>query len=97
MMIDYITAHCAKYGYSEEYTRFWIGHSRCEICGLHSDAPHHIRTRGAGGDDDSTNLLALCTTHHNEIHQYGEQKFARLYPRMTARLEAAHERDRVAV
>lgn len=30
--------------------------------------PHHIRTRGAGGDDRRENLIQLCVLHHRMFH-----------------------------
>jgi len=30
--------------------------------------PHHIQTRGSGGDDDLRNLICLCRKHHDEAH-----------------------------
>lgn len=30
--------------------------------------PHHLQTRGAGGDDDLTNLITLCPAHHDLVH-----------------------------
>lgn len=30
--------------------------------------PHHIRTRGAGGEDIRENLVQLCGTHHRAFH-----------------------------
>lgn len=50
----------------------------CAVC---SHRPpndcHHIRSRGAGGDDHLRNLLALCRAHHNEVHQIGKKTFYR--------------------
>ncbi len=30
--------------------------------------PHHIKTRGSGGDDTLENLICLCRRHHNMAH-----------------------------
>jgi hypothetical protein len=30
--------------------------------------PHHIRTRGAGGEDRRENLIQLCGVHHRMVH-----------------------------
>ena len=42
----------------------------CVICGtkekLHN---HHIVPKARGGGDESTNMLTLCETHHEWIHQ----------------------------
>jgi hypothetical protein len=30
--------------------------------------PHHIKTRGSGGDDERGNIIRVCLRHHNMIH-----------------------------
>lgn len=42
----------------------------CLICARPSD-PCHVRSRGAGGGDESWNLMRLCRRHHNEQHAHG--------------------------
>lgn len=48
---------------------------RCQIDGCGSRyrlQPHHIRTRGRGGDHDPDNLVTLCWYHHHvAIHMIG--------------------------
>jgi len=39
--------------------------------------PHHIKTRGAGGDDTELNLLPLCAVHHRLIHSQGLTTFSK--------------------
>lgn len=94
---EYVAAHCRVHGYSAEYTAFWMNHQRCEVagCGLWSAAPHHWRTRGAGGDDNPLNLAALCTTHHTEVHTVGVKEFGERHPEMAPKIAAALERARV--
>ncbi len=42
----------------------------CLICGsLETTVGHHIKSKGAGGDDSKYNLVPLCVIHHNEIHK----------------------------
>ena len=45
---------------------------RCMICGQYLDEwtvnPHHITTRGAGGDDNLENGISLCHQHHVDTH-----------------------------
>ena len=94
-MREEITAYCRRWGKTATYEAFWLAHTTCECCGNHSAAPHHIRTRGAGGDDDPRNLLALCTTHHTEIHQVGSAEFCGRYPVVAHKVEAALDRPRV--
>jgi len=83
-----IKNHCRKYHYSKQYEAYWIQNPFCEICGNYSAAPHHIRTRGAGGTDESGNLLALCTTHHTEAHAMGIQSFANKYEQFYGKIAA---------
>lgn len=50
------------------------------VCG--KEGPNdvdHIRTRGAGGGDEVTNLWALCRSHHQERHWYGLKQFVEMY------------------
>lgn len=41
--------------------------------------PHHVMTRGAGGPDESWNLMHLCRNHHAEIQQIGNVKMSHKY------------------
>jgi 5-methylcytosine-specific restriction endonuclease McrA len=43
----------------------------CLICGTGPVQAHHVQTKGAGGDDSSDNLVALCVRHHNLFHAKG--------------------------
>lgn len=41
----------------------------CELCGSPAEGwPHHIKPRGAGGQDIPENLIQLCSLHHTEAH-----------------------------
>jgi hypothetical protein len=91
----YVARKCRAAKYSATYTRFWLAHLRCPLCGLWSTAPHHIRTRAAGGDDHAINLLPLCATHHAEIHQLGVRGFSERYPGVACAIETALDRSRV--
>lgn len=52
----------------------------CLVCGsLNQVSAHHIKTRGAGGDDSEWNLMPLCFNHHTEIHKTGLRIFANKY------------------
>lgn len=49
-------------------------------CGLNPShiagkTPHHILPRGAGGKDDITNLIPLCSQCHGKIHREGTRKW----------------------
>ena len=51
----------------------------CLVCGRGPSDPHHLKTRGAGGDDSDDNLIALCRVHHVEIHKIGRDTFIQKY------------------
>ena len=92
--IEGIESYCKKYKVAEQVRIFWLTHKWCEVCGQWSEHPHHIRTRGAGGDDDPLNLLALCTTHHTEVGKIGQGRFCEKYPKVAEKIRAALERER---
>ena len=84
-----IKDYCKKKGYSEEYAKYWEAHKFCELCTSYSSPPHHIKTRGAGGVDDPSNLLALCLPHHNEVHNIGWKTFGLKYPKVFMKMNNA--------
>ena len=86
---EQILSYCKKKGYSIEYANYWAQHLFCEICGYHADPPHHIRTRGAGGSDETSNLLSLCTAHHTEAHTIGVTSFANKYEKFWEKILTA--------
>lgn len=43
----------------------------CIACGEPSPEAHHVKTRGAGGDDVAKNLIPVCRRHHNMFHSKG--------------------------
>lgn len=95
--IEQVDKYCRKQGFSKEYRDFWKNNRFCEVCLetcvlIWTAAPHHIRTRGAGGDDSAENLLSLCTTHHTEIHQIGTKTFAERHPCVAEKIRKARER-----
>ena len=93
-MREAIIKACRAMKATATYAAFWQTHQHCECCGNWSAAPHHIRSRGAGGDDSPLNLLALCMAHHTEAHQFGTVEFALRYPRVASKIEAALEREK---
>jgi len=59
----------------------------CSVCNKKRPIhPHHLKTRGSGGDDTLANLVPLCPKHHVEIHQYGISKMCEEYPLFKKRL-----------
>jgi hypothetical protein len=82
---DEIRLYCKSKGFSEAYTAYWVLHPNCEVClqvypnsWRPSQTVHHIKTRGAGGEDIHENLLALCRIHDRVIHSQGDREVARL-------------------
>lgn len=44
-------------------------HPTCELCGNNFGlAIHHLKTKGSGGGDEASNLMALCFNHHHRAH-----------------------------
>jgi hypothetical protein len=61
----------------------------CSAC--YRDGPsviHHIRHKGAGGDDVFENLLPLCHPCHHDIHFMGSSKFMGRRPAIKIALRA---------
>lgn len=52
----------------------------CVACGKRPSDPAHIRSKGAGGPDESWNLIALCRRHHSQQHQHGWLSLCRNWP-----------------
>jgi len=53
----------------------------CLVCSYKtSTVAHHVKTKGAGGDDVEENLMPLCHIHHAEIHQLSLTRFTEKYP-----------------
>lgn len=90
-----VIVHCARKGYTRRYAMYWASHLFCEVCGMETTAPHHIRTRGAGGGDDKGNLLSLCTFHHAMVHRMGTTLFCRDYPGVAEKIKRALGAPRV--
>jgi hypothetical protein len=76
----------------EEYKRL---HPRCEACGNQCGGdPHHLKTRGAGGTDDHSNLLRLCGYCHRLWDDVGPVCFMRLFPHLQEKVLAIHSKLR---
>lgn len=46
----------------------------CCVCGaMPPSDPHHLSTKGSGGDDTEDNLIPLCRMHHVMIHAEGSK------------------------
>jgi len=60
-----------------------IKHRKCVICGRRADI-HHVDTVGMGRDrrkvDNTENrLMAVCRSHHGELHARGQEVFDKKY------------------
>jgi hypothetical protein len=65
-------------------------HPWCQACGSQAHgAPHHIKTRGAGGGDEPDNLLRLCPTCHTLIHMKGDRWACWAWPWLANKIKAA--------
>jgi hypothetical protein len=49
--------------------------TRCAGCGGSPTDRAHIKSRGAGGGDEESNVVALCRRCHQRQHQVGWSKF----------------------
>lgn len=47
--------------------------------GVNVSMPHHLSTRGAGGDDVWWNCIPVCDRHHKEFHDQGIWAMAERY------------------
>jgi len=85
-----IQRYCKLHGYSAEYATYWLKHPKDEArTGVYASAPHHIRSRGAGGGDEAANLLALSWDKHREIEKVGVTQFCERHPWLKEKIEAA--------
>ena len=51
---------------------------RCQICGCCQNLDvHHMRRRGALGDDAETNLITLCRECHQLLHGFARWEISR--------------------
>ena len=75
--------------YSKQYRDYRDSHVGCEACHRRTNEyPHHIKTHGAGGKDDPSNLLELCKEHHCEIHTMGRTCFVEHFPHLMDKIMA---------
>lgn len=53
----------------------------CQACGEFNlqRTLHHVKSRAAGGGDESENLMPLCFTCHERIHRVGAKKFSEMH------------------
>ena len=95
MTPDAIWDYCRRKHYSAAFAAYWGDNTRCEACEKRQSAtPHHIRTRGSGGDDSDANLLALCAEDHSMIGTMGRSAFCKRFPHLKKKVDAAMERSR---
>lgn len=83
-----------KVKYSKAVLAYGASHQRCEACGRPASEVHHVRTKGAGGDDDPANLLSLCREHHAEVHTMGKTALIEHFPYLYDKITGAMARRR---
>ncbi len=82
---------CAKPGRLEDLD--WVLHNLDRAPRI-SD-PHHLTSKGAGGDDKADNVMPLCRDHHNEVEapNRGLTWMLTRYPAMRDWLVTAGRKD----
>ena len=66
----------------------------CAICGYGKGCDaHHIKTRGAFGDDVEHNLLPLCRSCHIRVHAKGLLGFIEKHPSLRLYLRLINRDD----
>ncbi len=56
------------------------------MCGSRPSDPDHIKTVGASGNDEESNLWPQCRKHHWERHFVGLTGFVNKYPKLKKEL-----------
>jgi len=77
---------------SKQIIGYMQTHKTCEACGqwvYPRLQPHHIQSRGAGGNDSPMNLLRLCLACHYAYHKRGALKFIEQYPHLKDKIMKA--------
>lgn len=70
----------------------------CLVCRKPGSEPHHIRTKGSGGDDSAWNVIPLCPDHHtlgSDAWHRNETRFLTRFPWVAAHLKKLGWRIRV--
>jgi len=65
-----------------------IAKKACLVCSKGPCDPHHVQSRGAGGEDSEENVNPLCRDHHTEWHTKGAVTFCLDHPAAWAYLWA---------
>lgn len=65
------------------------GHCEIPGCCHYDTQPHHIKTKGSGGDDVSKNIVRLCFNHHYNYAHPG--RFTKGYLRELALIRIREE------
>ena len=66
-------------------------HKVCEACGEWQEQTdiHHIKTRGSGGTDNPSNILALCRLHHTQFHSGAPEDFSKEFGHLGPKIKNA--------
>lgn len=65
----------------------------CIVCGAPNPQPHHVSTKGSGGQDTADNLMPLCFREHRLWHDKGAKYMTENYPSVLRWLENAGRQD----
>lgn len=65
--------------YGSEERVEWVQRQPCAICGYPVCQNCHIGTGGIGRKADADHIAPLCSDHHRELHQHGQQTFEATY------------------
>lgn len=55
----------------------------CLVCKIKGVDVHHVKSKGAYGDDVENNVVPLCREHHTEVHKIGLNRFSEKYKDMS--------------
>ena len=65
-----LRARPSKRARADEPLRPWCEAAIDRVCTAHSQHRHHILPRSAGGTDDASNTIDLCSACHAHIHAH---------------------------
>jgi 5-methylcytosine-specific restriction endonuclease McrA len=76
--------------YSNEKNLQKIRELPCAVCSSTPADPDHVRTKGAGGGDNLSNLCPLCRDCHIKRHSIGAKAFYTQYRFVIQRFREEH-------
>lgn len=61
-----------------------ISSRQCELCQSQAKHRHHIIPLNTGGENVACNMIALCYAHHEEVHGFSFQEYAKFLEKQEA-------------